>query len=282
LLAAFLGLQYGPRLVQAQEARARIRQGVICDQDFALEAAQLQWVREKTAPGRALLYDNDVVLAIFLSHGALDRRAVFTPALPLPPRFSLPPAAVRALVGWNPYLRVTQELGVRRVRYPLQLPPGAALELELEPTYRPTAMQVLGHNGHCGPGAPRLAVTRRAQGQILHQEVELSPGAWRSSPLGDALSGGTLELSNPATAALVYLGGLRLAPDSQPAHFWPWQGVSRVTYRAPRLAKPRTLPLLTEFLLDGRRYGLEVRHDGGASVLWEMKLLPAPENVGRK
>lgn len=270
-LVLFLVLGYGPRLVQAYHFRSSVLNTIIARMDVALEAAQPREAVQQTTPQDLVLYDHELVLSFFLTHGGLHRGAVLLPVLPLPAGFKLDPANVKFLAAWNPYLELPGE-----IRYPLRLAGDAKLEIHLEPEARVEALEVLTPT-RADLAETHLWVERQAAGRAFRQKLELSPGVWRVYPLEFGLPGGTLTLGNSSTAKPVLLAGLRLLPLTGGGHHWPWAGVREVRWRSPSASHTFAIP--GEFSLQGTRYRLRVLADGAASVLWELtpaKPIPEP------
>jgi hypothetical protein len=286
LLAVFVIFCLLPQLARAHRNRSNVMQWKIDRYDMALDVAQPRQVLQRTSLGDVILYERDdmrTILPFFLTHGCLTRRAVYLPFLPLPPGLGFDPARVKILVGMNPFLRLSLPLKDYLAQDPVEpctklknylaLPPGATLTLHLDSTFQPEAVEGLNHPGHLAYPGQRLVLTRQASGQTWTRDLSLRPGAWTVCPI-PPLAGGSLSLGNPDRERTVALAGLRLKPERNPNWQWPWWGVTQVAWQHPSSSQYRSFSPPREISFQGRTYRLNVLKDGGASVVWELTLMP--------
>lgn len=273
LLAGFLVIGVAPRLAESFEFLRDYDIWLKRSQDFSLNREQTQLLLKNTSPHDIVLYDDEMVLAYFLTHGALNRRAVFLPTLPLPSGPIPDPAAVKAMVARNPYIWLNPDYpGEYRAYYPLRLPPGCGLELHLEPYISVEALEIFSPRppAHAPPAGNRLVIQRSHSEAFHQQEVIISANEWRAYGWERIIPGGIISLKNPEKDRSIYIGGLRLLPVTPSHHLWPWQGVEKVVWLDNVSKDPYWFAPPRDFSLQGERYQLQVVHDGGANVLWRL------------
>jgi hypothetical protein len=288
LLLVFVIFCLLPQKVRDYKLMSIVMQSSIDRYDMVLDVTQPRLVLQQTSPGDVILYDRDdteCILPFFLTHGCLERRAVYLPYLPLPPGLVFDPARVRILVGTNPFLLLCQTLTTQSqptgepyvqlitLKNYLALPPGATLTLQLDSAMQPEAVEVLNLPGNLASPGQNLLLTRQINGQIWTRDLFLPLGVWTNCPLSPH-SGGTLSLSNPDKKLTVALAGLRLKPGSNPKWQWPWDGVNKVTWHNPSTSQSQSFSPPREISFQGRTYRMTLLEDGGASVVWKLTLLP--------
>jgi len=274
VVVVFLVVAYLPGFVPRYARMASFKENMINKYHIALEPAQPRLLLSKSQVGDVILYENEVALLFYLTYGALHRHAVYLPYLPLPTGCKLDLDRVAFLTGWNPYLTLGLKPGKDGdpwVAYPLVLPQGATLELHLAREAQVEALEVLSLPGHLGPPGRSLSVTYQGTGGPWQKNFPLSPGAWETHALPARVAGGILALRNEGPDP-IYLAGMRLWPRPRPGFNWPWEGVLRVSYQAPGFSTPNSFTIPREYSFAGRRYQMEMLHDGGASVLWGLQL----------
>jgi hypothetical protein len=75
------------------------------------------------------------------------------------------------------------------------------------------------------------------------------------------------------------LAGLRFKPGNNSQLVWPWEGISEVTWHHPSPSRFRSFSLRREISFQGRTYRLRDLQDGGASVVWELTLMPQTSHM---
>jgi hypothetical protein len=189
-------------------------------------------------------------------------------------------------VGTNPFLCLSQPRPPINLSHPqrdyfqlvslknyLALPPGATLTFQLDSAIQPKVVEVLNLPGNLDFPGQHLLITRQIAGQNRTQDLFLPPGVWTTCPLSPQ-SGGVLTLSNPDKKHTVALGGLRLKPGNDPKWLWPWKGVTEVTWHNPSTSQFQSFSPPREISFKGLTYRMTVLKDGGASVVWELMLMP--------
>jgi hypothetical protein len=273
LLAGFLIIGCAPRMAASYCFLKNKEIWLKSNQHLSLDREQPLLLLNNTKPNDVVLYDDEMVLAHFLTHGALQRRVVFLPTLPLPPGMTVDPARVKAMVARNPYLWLCPEYhGGYRASYPLRIPPGISLKLSLADDVRLLFLEIL------SPRPPftteevgsRLVIEHRSGEKVHQQEALLLADKWAGCPLEPGLAGGVISLRNPDKVKSIFIGGLRLSPITPLNQQWPWEGVQRVTWLDPASKKPNWFTPGHAYLFNGEKYYLDVLNDGGTNVLWRM------------
>ena len=288
LLLVFVVFCFLPQQASDYKFRSNEMHWSIERYDMAMDVTQPRRVLQQTSPGDVILYgqdDTEVIVPFFLTHGCLERRAVYLPYLPLPPGLVFDPARVKFLVGTNPFLCLSQPRPPISLSQPqrdyyqlislknyLALPPGATLTLQLDSAIQPEAVEVLNDPGNLSSPGQHLLLTRQITGQTWTQDLFLPAGVWTTFPLAPH-SGGTLSLSNPDKKLTVALAGLRLQPGSNPEWQWPWEGVKEVTWQNPSASQSQRFSPARKIAFQGRTYRMTVLQDGGVSVVWELMLM---------
>jgi hypothetical protein len=268
VLVIFFVVGYMPGLVQAYDIRENIKYFMVVRQNIIFDHDQINYVLEKTGPQDFLIYDDNLIRHYFLSHGGLDRRAIYLPLLPLSDNFQISPETLKYEIGWNPFLAVQHYENVRDVHYPLIIPGGSTLKLSLDPQFQPEALHILpGSNQTIGPSAKLSVIRHSAEGETEHQDIHLSGQNWQSFPL-QPLRGGSLLLVNLDPAKPLLVGGLNFS--GQHSFLWPWQGVDKVTLIDVQRNLQRSALLPRQVKIKGITYKLELLQDSGSTVLWRL------------
>jgi len=272
-LAGFLVIGMTPRIIESYKFLRDKGIWAESNQHFSLDQEQPLILIRNTKPDDFVLYDDEMVLAHFLTHGALQRRAIFLPTLPLPPGMVANPAHVKAMVSRNPYLWLNPGYPEGyRAGYPLRLPPGAKLEILLKDDVRVEYLEILSPSPPLPDEAVGsfLTIERRLAEKVYQEEVILSHDKWKIYPLRPILSGGVISFRNLNKVKSIFIGGLRLGPITPSNQLWPWQGVKRVIWLDPKSRKPYCFTPSLTYFFNGEYYRLKPLHDGGTNVLWKM------------
>jgi hypothetical protein len=278
IFLVFLVVGYVPRLAQAYEDREVIKYFMLVRQNVEFDPGQLQWLFDHSGPQDIIVYEDDFIRHYFLCHGGLQRRAIFSPLLPLPKDFRYNPGDIKYEVGWNPYLLIQHYENVRHVAYPLHIPGGSVYKLTLTADCQPDALQLL-PGGQDGRNSARVRIIRQAAGgPATTRDLTMAGPGWQTVPLSPA-PGGSITLINLEPAKPLLLGGLRLGGQANQQFLWPWQGVVHVSLDDKRLGIQRAAFLPTASRINGAAYDLEVVQDRGSTVLWRLRPAPPPAQV---
>jgi hypothetical protein len=279
LVPMFLVFAYAPGLLHRYALMEYVKENRIQRYEIILEPSQPRMVQARSQVDDVILYGNKVVLLFYLTHGAVHRRAVYLPLLPLPAGFQVNLDRVKFMAGLNPYLilgreRIRDEKPWRQedawIKYPLVLPTGATLLLHLIPDFQVEALEVFSLPGHLGPPGRNLSITYKGVSDTWQQNLSISLGTWETHTLPARVMGGTLILKNQGKDP-IYLAGLRLLPGHRKGFNWPWEGVQRVTFKTPEFHTPYSFTIPREYTFRGRRFSMEMLNDQGASVLWRLR-----------
>ena len=269
VLVIFFVAGYLPGLVQAYDIRENIKYFMVVRQNVVFDQDQINSVLEKNGPQNFMIYDDTLIRHYILSHGGLERRAIYLPLLPLPESFQISPETPKYEIGWNPFLAVQHYENVRDVQYPLIIPGGSTLKLSLDPQFQPEELQILPGSQPRQGTSSRLSVIRRgATGATEQKDIHLSGNDWQSFPL-QPLRGGSLLLVNLDPDKPLLVGGLNFS--GQHTFLWPWQGVEKVILIDVQRHLQRSALLPKQVKIKGINYELEVLQDSGSTVLWRLR-----------
>ncbi|MFC2078679.1 hypothetical protein ACFLSZ_01710 [Candidatus Bipolaricaulota bacterium] len=240
-------------------------------QDVSLDPSQPALMLSQSHSSDSVLYMDEVPMHFYFTRGALDRGAIFSPAVADTPEQKAwidDNASIRYVVAWSPIEDVPN---TREGAFPLD--PCARVEIRNLPggtSSHPLRLYLT------SPGSEANLILRSldtgpatAQTEPIEIHVPANWSGWLQVAPGSQFpsSGFALEVNDAKHPVL--LGGIR--GDSDSPLYWPWDQGIAVVYDVPNTeALPRIIRFESANLCPTLSFELRVLADKGSTVLAEV------------